>query len=631
MAGGPSRRRRRLVPPLALALVALLLAAVVVPSVLSSSRSELDTPVAFAPVPPDREPVDPPAAPPALAAPSDLGEVADGDGGTGGSGDGPDTGPSLAPREGTGSNPAHACVKDAAGFLRQTADPMSPPCTLPFDGDNFGATGPGITRDEVRLVIRVDTGGQVCQRAVPCTVDPGLHDLSAPLDKDVQATSRQYVLSELRAFVRHFEERYELYGRRLRVFAHVVPFGRTRSHYAAAARRAIADVTPFAVLARPNNAWAFDAHRGYTDEPLSRGIPVLALPPYTGAAELARHPGRAWSFFPTRERMAELFADFTCNQVVGHTTSFVGDVDGSPGAPDTGRPRRYAVLRVGDPSSSALRALGEEAQRELEARCLGGDDGSSGIVDVETIDSCCFTEGNRAEPRREAVEAVRRWQAAGVTTVLWLGGSVGDYPRAAGQLGYEPEWVVLGDDVLDGWEFPQLGQLNEYWDGRAVVLSPRLDGPGPLQDAPEVDEDSCAEVILADNPNEGMQEAMDACEYFGALRLAVTAIQSAGPLLTPTTVERGLRAIRWDHIGPRAASCAFQPGTFDCLDDVQVQVLDPVTFPHGHEGAGCWRSLDGRRHGLGDFPRRDIGAQVRDRAATWGDCNPWAGESYIGL
>ena len=100
------------------------------------------------------------------------------------------------------------CVGDPP---RQTEDPLAPPCVPFFDGDNFGATYQGVTKDEIRLLVLVDGGiNYISGSDANNTVLPRAtyYDLLQPPEDD-----EHLVIKGLRGWQRYFNERFQTYGR----------------------------------------------------------------------------------------------------------------------------------------------------------------------------------------------------------------------------------------------------------------------------------------------------------------------------------------------------------------------------------------------------------------------------------
>ncbi|MCI0347640.1 MAG: hypothetical protein L0221_19740, partial [Chloroflexi bacterium] len=131
-------------PPLLAIGAGLLIVLAVLPSSLNFPQSNPTETLEYAPVPPDDSENPPPPA-------GNLGSLGLG------------TTSAIADQAAAAPlPPVQSIAKDASAKRcvgnppRQTEDPLAPPCVAFFQGDNFGATYQGVTRDEVRILLYVD-------------------------------------------------------------------------------------------------------------------------------------------------------------------------------------------------------------------------------------------------------------------------------------------------------------------------------------------------------------------------------------------------------------------------------------------------------------------------------------------
>ena len=94
---------------------------------------------------------------------------------------------------------------------RQTEDPLSPPCVPFFEGDNGGNTYQGVTKDEIKIVFYNDR----------CCNDK---DLTKPWKASDEGTCTyafecDHIVRTVKAHLRHFQNRYQTYGRLVRAIA----------------------------------------------------------------------------------------------------------------------------------------------------------------------------------------------------------------------------------------------------------------------------------------------------------------------------------------------------------------------------------------------------------------------------
>src|SRR5207248_1073074 len=114
------------------------------------------------------------------------------------------------------------------GTPHQTADPLSPPCVPSFTGSNYGATYPGVTGSEIRVIVYLDggDGGSSAQTGDYCgfysgetTAKPNnvFYDLDKPVNSSASNSqwpeSGSSYVPEIRDLDRYFNTHYQMYHR----------------------------------------------------------------------------------------------------------------------------------------------------------------------------------------------------------------------------------------------------------------------------------------------------------------------------------------------------------------------------------------------------------------------------------
>jgi hypothetical protein len=200
---------------------------------------------------------------------------------------------------------------------------------------------------------------------------------------------------------------------------------------------------------------------------------------------------------------------------------------------------------------------------------------------------------------RYAIETMQTFKAAGVTTVIWPGGMEANYSRAARQLDYHPEWIVLGDGITDSEAAQQgadgfEGQAQEIW-ADAVVVSYQTEIPA--------DEHTriCFEALRSVDPDVPRQDALRVgCDMYPSLRQLFIGIQVAGPRLGPTSIDRGFHAIPAVASSDlQVPSCYYGPGDYTCIKDFVLGRWDP-RGSSDPAAPGCYRIVGARRTLLAD-------------------------------
>lgn len=599
------RRRTRFVPPVTLAICGVAILAVAVPSGLTVPRSELGEAAAFAPIPRGRDPVTPPPAETVVSPTSTtVGEPDEAGSGTAGAGTGDGTGPGgpgIPPQppgvppqigDGEGLDPREKDCVDG----RQTEDPLSPPCVAFFDGDNYGATHTGVTAERITLIVYYDGNvADTCAQGTCLRPTRRFYDLAEPENPDDAAGSgsKHPIVRGLRGWQRYFNDRFQLYGRTARI---VVQFGESGSQADEESRRldaldALSNYVTFAQITQAKTGHE-DAYFGAMAR---QG--VLGFGSFVGMPQAVfdARPGYVWGLRPDIQRDVATYTSYVCAQVAGRPSRLNGNTDQVVGA-DTGADRVYGVIHTSDEAFPYRLELAELAKQRLREDC------GIEIAAEATFPRCCFAN-DTSSTHEYAVQQMAEFQAQGVTTVLWLGGLNGYYGQAADAIGYQPEWVLLGDDVLDNYRAITQANLSGAFDGRAVIVS-----DVPLR--PPLDEQICADAYRSVDPDVAAADLIIICQQYDALFQFFVGVQVAGPRLTPVEIERGFRAIpqvRSDD--PAVPACFYPAGDFTCVKDAAALYWDASAVAPGADQPGCWRGIDGGlRYLPGEWPQRAIDA-----------------------
>lgn len=323
-------------PPITIALIAaILIAVIILPSALNIPQTNPTTIAEYAPVPPEED-----------TPPDTEGNVSALGLGTSSSlqrglpTPATDLGSALGARR---TN--KRCVGRPA---RQTEDPMAPPCVPFFDGNNFGSTWQGVTKDEIRVVLwqligssgttqcqqydgkcsRAPRAGSFCDLDKPPNTDPGCFG-------DGDNYDHVYLVGT-RGLIRHFNMRYQTYDRHVHVWI------MNGSGFNATARRADAAaaydrIKPFATLGfAPDFTEAMAARKVMTFGGGGGGD-------FASASRFSRYAPYLWSFGPDVEHWAQGYSDYACSKLVGKPVAHAAgnDLDGRP---LMGQPRKYAFM-----------------------------------------------------------------------------------------------------------------------------------------------------------------------------------------------------------------------------------------------------------------------------------------------
>lgn len=456
------------------------------------------------------------------------------------------------PGEGLKEPRQFKCVGSPA---RQTEDPQSPRC-IPFwkGGDNGGATAPGVGADEIRVVV------------------PGGSSALIP------------------AMENYFNERYNFYGRRMRLIdTSSEREGALDDPIGGQERAAIAARTVHDAFAS-TDFWYMGGlyYMSRLADPASDGHPVIgsSYQSLVDEDDLAKSHPYLWQYPMATDRQLGSLGSWTCRQLIPGKATRSSDartqiLDRSLGlvVMDDFRPPGY-----GDKGATDVSAL----TREIS--------GCGGFAETYRID---LTSDNSSQ----FTTAATRMADRGVTTVVCVCDSdpLRSLWDAATGAGYFPEWVLpshtenehvwikrSGDDVqaaaIMGLEFHPtfLPVYQDPWYWAASEGS-----PGFAWDA-------------LGNESSYSRQAFYQPLYRSLLVIA-SGVQLAGPNLTADSFARGLQAVGAfpnPEVGLRAGQVSFI-GDHTMTEDAsaywfstsEVGPFGPGGFQGQGAGTACF--LDG--------------------------------------
>ncbi|MHB8508001.1 MAG: type 1 periplasmic-binding domain-containing protein [Candidatus Dormibacteria bacterium] len=441
---------------------------------------------------------------------------------------------------------------------RQTEDPLSPPCVPSWGGgSNGGATAKGVSANTITLVLVNDHYG---------------HD--GFVYNDPAQSNDDPVDSTARVLLRYFQSRFQTYGRTVRLVSQYSP------------SPSFADVDskfhPFAVvpvgLGDDSYYPAAANARSMVFEGTFRREDDYCDP----TATMRAHAPYMWCFNPSRESRISAFANYVCGGVVGKPAAISTD-------PTTQlKTRKFAIV---DTQLS-------RAQPTIDAlnRVCGLSPTFYADPEANTA------SGNAALPAQ--------MKADGITTVIVSDAAVLMKDAATQQ--YTPEWLfntgaistqfrernaASANSVATEWNSAFGISYNWRWKSR----------PSPYYYA------------AAQETSPGFQPDgyLGSSVYYGLL-MAFTAIQVAGPNLTPANVEKGLQRFTAADDSPYSPHAGYAPGDYNFIKDYMIVRWDSTgNPPDGEAGSGCLRLADGgRRYSpQGPWP-------TDDRAAADGATQP---------
>lgn len=464
--------------------------------------------------------------------------------------------------------------KDCVGNPpRQTEDPLSPPCVPFFDGDNGGATWPGVTEDSIRVVFYNDIGinGEMNGPWKPS-------DETAGHESDYQQT---YFVRTLKAHLNYFQRRYMTYGRVVSLVAKksgggvaTAPSQRRGDAYLTRAQ-----YSPFAIASLVENAQDFYRVMG------DAKIPSFGWNDHVPLSEINEVAPYVWSFSPDQSTEASWSASFICRKLVGRVARFSKDPLLS------GKERSFGLLYPHQSQRGPfIEQLALLLKRELKRQC-GLD-----------LAATSFTGSGSGE----ASTHMARFKRDGITTVICYcvplinETTVTHMQSAATGIGYFPEWYW--DNTVD--------MDRPVWHQTYGSKNHTSFGVTYLWRQPRFEESYAYRAYLETFPATAPNARFNFEVYHILLNL-FSAIQAAGPKLTPESVAKGMFTFHYtapdNPYLPTGSYGLKGPSPYTFMDTASGWWWDPSgTPPGGRRGEGCIRVMrEGRRYYTGEWPEGD--------------------------
>jgi len=458
---------------------------------------------------------------------------------------------------------------------RQTEDPLSPPCVAFFEGDNGGATYPGVSKDEIKVVFYADG----------CCAEKDFTEPWKPSDEErcTYYWECKNLIRTIKGHLRYFQHRYQTYGRTVRVIGQKSSgdLGAPCASRQGDAQTTLANGKPFATV------FLGEGGQCYMDEMAKRDVPNFGVNFHVQRQRYEDHPGLIWGFFPDQETEAAWSSSFICDKLVGHTAQYAGD----PTLQDN--ERTFGFIRPeGDSRGPELRQQADLLEDQLRDRCNFEFD------EIRKFDATSAAGAGA----NEAPQIMSDFKRLGITTIVCYCTPVPTEATAptmqkqASSLNYRPEWFWDPASYMDRgiWQ-QQYGSADQPSMG--VTYSWRN---------PAFKEQFHYQAYLAEEP--GTQpNTFRSFEVYHLFLNLFQAVQAAGPNLTPETVERGMFTFNYlDRANPYIPVGGYGPYNADAVspytfvDTAMAFWWDPAgTPPGGQRGEGCMRVV---RQGLRAYP-----------------------------
>lgn len=445
---------------------------------------------------------------------------------------------------------------------------FAPECYAPFEGDNGGATAPGVTADSIKVVWYQGPDD-----------DPVINYITdAILVDDTNAQEIETVETFLELYHRY----YEFYGRRIEL----VPFqasGIASDEVSARADavRIAEDLRPFAVLGGPALTSAF------ADELAARGVLCVSCTPGQPPEWYAERDPYVWGLAIGARQSRQHVTEWISKQLVGKNAEYAGDPTFQA------QPRRFGLVAI--ESSAESKAINDDFAASLRG------------VGAEVVEVLPYAL-DPATIQASAAQIIGKLKSAGVTSVVFVGDPIAprDFTREATAQEYFPEWIIAAPALVDTTAFARTYDQRQWAHAFGVThLSAR--------NAPE----NRGYYSLYRWFTGGQEPpAPDTIEVFmPQLALFAAVLQAAGPNLTPETWRDALFA------GVPTRAAISQPslswgdkGIWDepdyaGIDDATLIWWDPEASGPDEirrQGTGMYQYVDGgRRYLPGEWPSED--------------------------
>jgi hypothetical protein len=445
---------------------------------------------------------------------------------------------------------------DAASGTIMLPSVYAPPCVEPFEGDNGGATSPGVTADEIKLVYY--------------QADPALDPLAAAtasqagVDVDPEAEA-----ATIQGYLDIYNRVFETYGREVTIERYTGTGAGDDVEAAKADAIAIAEKEPFAVIGGPAQSSSV-----FAAELAARGIVcgpgcTLALPEDI----VEEYQPYLWQALQTPEQ-GVLAASVAIGRYAGPGKA---ELAGDPEIRE--QDRVYGLVHF-DNANGEHQQVFDGFVRHLEE------------YDIELATDVEF-ELDLARVQENARTMIAKLREAGVTTVIYYGDPItpGPLTKEATAQGYWPEWILGPSYLMDTTVLARLTDGEQWKNGFGVSTVPAR---GALE---------TTEAYRVYDWAYGEAPPHNAFRIFDPLvRIVFTGIHMAGPDLTPESFRDGMWRTPPAGGGPTAPLISYGdhgywPGVdWGGNDDGTLIWWDPTATGEdetGNQGDGMYRYANG--------------------------------------
>ena len=439
-------------------------------------------------------------------------------------------------------------------------DPYSPPCYA-FNGDNGGATSPGVTKDTITIAVRSQT------------FSTGFSDaLSVMAGAKFPKESQDVIDRTMNTLTDYFNSHYQFYGRKLKLVIYPGKGDLTQEIVSQGQEAAEADA-----LKVQSEIKAF-ADVGavtppYADALTHRKIINIGAP-YVSQDWLTSRSPYSWSVQTDCTRVVKSVAAYFLNKMANKPAIYAG-------GPLANQPRKIAVIA---PDNSWYQ---ECVNAGLDTLAKAGIPRDQIMVEAYRLDLNDMTP--------QAQTKLQKLLANNITTVI-----CGCDPifmvalgRKAKDQNYHPEWLETGVALTDS---DLVGELidQDVWN-HAFGVS--FLGPSENIQASFAYR-AFKQMRPADEPSQAVQL------MFPQLELAAIGIQMAGPNLTPDSFKLGL--FNYPKRSGPLGTWKFDATSYTPSQAAREIWYDRNAISKQTKTKGAWiESNPGQRFPIGQFPGGD--------------------------
>ena len=283
-------------------------------------------------------------------------------------------------------------------------------CYAPFTGDNGGATADGVTGDSITIA--------VYQGIADDPIIGYITDAVKVTDTNAQQAET------MTNMVNYFQTYYETYGRTVKLeFVEGTGIANDETAARADAVRIAEDIKPFMVWGGPALTNAF------ADELAAHGVSCLACTPGQPPDWYVQRDPYVWGIAAGGEQAQVHVLEMIQKQLIGKNAVHAGDEF-------VNSPRKFGLLYI--ESSATSKQLADRFAAGMSA---------NGAPLAETV----AYELNPATIQQSASQAIAKFKAAGVTSIIFNGDPVAprDFTKEATAQGYFPEWIIGVSALVD--------------------------------------------------------------------------------------------------------------------------------------------------------------------------------------